>query len=277
MTVGARRYVRALSLACMLLSSRAAAQSLLTDPRGEFEQALAEFDQAQEIQADKPDGARRLFRSAAGRLENIAAAGVVNGQLEYNLGNCYLQAGDVGRAILHYRRAQRLTPGDPLLSENLRAARSRCLTSIRPTRRSALFRAVFFLHYDTSVADRARAAIVLYVAVWVWLALRNFIWRRGVTVSAIVCVVIALSLAVSVAMDRWSDRNAPAGVITAMDVAAYKGPGTGYQRQFEQPLQPGVEFTLQGRRSGWWNIELPDGKSGWIGADNAELIPHGHL
>ena len=44
-----------------------------------------------------------------------------------------------------------------------------------------------------------------------------------------------------------------------MDVAAYKGPGTGYQRKFEQPLQPGVEFTLRGRRGGWWNVELPDG------------------
>jgi hypothetical protein len=239
----------------------------------QFEQALSDFDQAQQIQADQPDKARGLFRSSAERLENLAAAGVVNGRLEYNLGNCYLQAGDLGRAILHYRRAQRYIPGDPLLTENLKVARSRCLTSIQPTRRSALLRTILFWHYEVSVADRARAAIVLYVALWVLLALRVFFWHRGFAVSAMLCALIASALVMSMAMSRWSDRNAPEGVIVAMDVAAHKGPGTGYQRKFEQPLQPGVEFTLSGRRGGWWNIELPDGKGGWIEAENAELIP----
>jgi hypothetical protein len=77
----------------------------------------------------------------------------------------------------------------------------------------------------------------------------------------------------SVAVDRRSDRHAPEGVVTAMDVAVYKGPGTGYQRLFEQPLQPGVEFTLRERRAGWWRIELRDGQRGWISAEAAELIP----
>ncbi len=53
-----------------------------------------------------------LFRLAAQRFDSIIASGVVNGRLEFNSGNCYLQAGDLGNAILHYRRAQRLIPGD---------------------------------------------------------------------------------------------------------------------------------------------------------------------
>ena len=65
------------------------------------------------------------------------------------------------------------------------------------------------------------------------------------------------------------------GPVTGMHVAIYKGPDTGYQRQFEQPLQPGVEFTLRDRtQSGWWKVELPDGKSGWIDAGLAELVPY---
>ena len=275
MSATAHRHVLALLIAGVCLAGRANAQLLLADPQSEFEQALAAFDLAQEMRAGGPDQARQLFRSAAQRLESIAASGVANGRLEYNLGNCHLQAGDLGRAILHYRRAQRLIPGDPLLSDNLKVARSRCLTPIQPTRRSAFLHGVFFLHYDTSVGTRARAAILLYLATWVLLALRNFVRRRWVTVSATVCGVIGLTLGASIMMSRWADRNAPEAVVTAMDVVAYKGPGTSYQRQFEQPLQPGVEFTLRGHRSGWWNIELPDGKSGWIEAVNAELVPYG--
>ncbi len=80
-------------------------------------------------------------------------------------------------------------------------------------------------------------------------------------------------LAGSIATTRWIERHTPAGVVTGMDVVAYKGPGTGYTRQFAQPLQPGVEFRLaEARPSGWWRIRLPDGKTGWIEAGAADLV-----
>lgn len=261
---------------CVLLSTampvRAEAPAILADPRSEFTEAIADFDQAQQVQATRRDRARKLFASAARHFENVAATGVINGRLEYNLGNCYLQLADIGRAILHYRRAQRLIPGDPLLVDNLKEARSRRLTSIQPRRSSTLIRGLFFPHFTTSIAARTRTALVCFIATWVVLMLRNFVRRRGVTIVAVVCAGTALSLGISVAVAQWSDRNAPAGVITSMDVIAYKGPGSGYQRRFEQPLQPGAEFTLRGRRGGWWSIELPDGKSGWIEAAGADLV-----
>ena len=247
--------------------------------RIECSRALFDFDQAQQIHGDgiagdpdQPDRARQLFRSAAQRFESIVATGVLNGRLEYNLANCYLQAGDLGRAILHYRRAQRLIPRDPLLADNLSEARSRCLTTIRPARGSTLLRSVFFWHYETSMVSRYKAAIVLYVVFWALLIVRNFVPRRPVTVSVIVAAVLAATSAGSVGAQHWADRRAPEGVITAMDVTVYKGPGTGYQRRFEQPLQPGVEFTLREERPGWWNVELPDGKSGWIDSSAAEPV-----
>ncbi len=238
----------------------------------ELRQALDNFDEAQRVQNDQPNRARQLFRLAAQRFHSIVASGVVNGGLEYNLGNCYLQAGDVGRAILHYRRAQRLIPRDEHLASNLQEARSQCLTTIHSTRRSLFFRSVFFWHYQTSVFARAEAALTFYVLIWILLITRNFVPRRAVTWSATVCAILASCAATSVAATHWADRNAPEGVVVAMDVMVYKGPGTEYQRQFEEPLQPGVEFTLRERRGDWWRVELADGKSGWIQAHEAELI-----
>ena len=238
-----------------------------------FDRAVTEFDEAQQIQADRPDQARRLFRSAAQGFHSIVAAGVVNGHLEFNLGNSYLQSGDVGRAILHYRRAERLIPRDPLLADNLGVARARCLTSIKPTRRSAFLRNVFFWHYQTSLPGRATAALVLYVLFWTLLTVWNVVRVRAITVCAIVVALTALACGGSVAMAHWTDRSTPEGVVLDMDVPVHKGPGTGYQRQFDQPLQPGVEFTLRDRAaSGWWRIWLPDGHSGWIEARHADLV-----
>ena len=125
------------------------------------------------------------------------AAGVVNGRLEYNLGNCYLQASDVGRAILHYRRAQRLMPADPQLAANLKTARGRCLTQIRPSRASAFLHSVFFWHYQTSIASRIRFALATYLGIWFLLMVRNFLRKRWVSGAALVCLVLSSSLGIS--------------------------------------------------------------------------------
>jgi len=230
----------------------------------EFDRAIEEFDEAQQVLAAEPGRARQLFRSAAQRFESLVSSGLVNGYLEYNLGNCYLQSGDLGRAILHYRRAQRLVPRDPMLADNLAVARTRCLTHVPVSARSTLLRSLFFWHYDSSRRERALAAVAFYVLLWCLLLLHTFVPRRALLLGSATSAVLAATFIGSVATDTWAERHAPAGVITVSDVAVYKGPGTGYQRQFEQPLQPGVEFTIQTERGSWWRVELADGNTGWI-------------
>lgn len=239
--------------------------------RAQFEAALADFDRAQDIQSDQRDQARLLFLAAAQRLEGIAAE-IDNGRLEYNIGNCYLQAGDLGRAILHYLRAQRLMPRDSLLADNLAEARSRRLTNVPVGRAGAVLRNVFFWHFETSPAGRKRAAVALFALAWVLLTVRVFIRRRGWHVAAGVCMIASLGLTASLSTQQWLERTNPPGVVLDMDVVVYKGPGAGYQRQFEQPLQSGTEFTLRERRGTWWNIELPDGQRGWIDRAHAALV-----
>ena len=237
-----------------------------------FEQALLDFDEAQRLQQDRPERARRLFQSASQRFAGVIATGVRNGRLEYNLGNCHLQMGDIGRALVHYRRAERMTPRDPLLIDNIKEAQSRCLTPIQPTRRSVVLRSVFFWHYQTSFDGRCKFAVVMYAVFWLLLAVRSIVRKRGVAVGAVCAGFLALAVAGSLAYEQWSLRSAAAGVVTGMDVIAYKGPGTGYQRRFEQPLQPGVEFALKERRGDWWNIALLDGNEGWIRREAASLV-----
>lgn len=266
-----RRFALALALSAMMtLPHQVRADDARL--RAEFDQAMSDYDQALSIRETDPDRARRMFRSAAQRLGSLVASGISNGPLEYNLGNCFLQVGDLGQAILHYRRAERLMPRDPLLTDNLREARSRRITNIEPTRRGAVLRNVFFWHFETTWTARIVAGLITYTLFWVLVGARSILRRRSLTIATIACFVLLGLLGGSVMVDHWGRRNAPPGVVTGMDVVVSKGPGSGYQRQFEQPLQPGVEFHVRERRGDWWRIELPDGQSGWIEATAGDLV-----
>lgn len=268
-----KKHSPGLILACLLAGTASVCADGLASPVASFEEALAEFDSAQELLSSNPDQARKLFRSAATKLSSIAAGGTENGYLEYNLGNCYLQAGDIGRAVLHFKRAKRLIPNDDLLSSNLSVARSRCVTQIRRTARSEVLETLFFLHHLLALRHRIWLGLGAYIAIWLLLLLRNLTRKRWTVVGATACSVIAISFSVSVAASFLGDRNEPEGVVLGRDVTVYKGPGASYQRLFEQPLQPGVEFTLRERRGDWWRVELADGNAGWIPVRIAELVP----
>lgn len=268
--------VKVASLLC-IFSSMLAQDLLAATPQhfaAEFQQAIEEFDLAQEIRSTNPDRARQLLSLAAQRFESLVVAGIRNGYLEYNLGNTYLQLSDMGRAILHYRRAERLIPGDALLAENLGVARTRLLLNIPPTRSGAVYRALFFWHYQASPRGRLVAAFLGYIAFWVLLSLRAIFPKSWLITGAVIAGLVWLATGGSLAVQRWQDRTIPDAVVIANDVTVYKGPGGTYQKQFEQSLQAGVEVRIREERGEWRRIELSDGSSGWVRRDTIELIPY---
>src|SRR5262245_31259473 len=68
---------------------------------------------------------REQFLAAARHYEELRARGARNALLYRNLGNAYLLADDLPRAILICRLGLRLEPGDRALGENLARARER--------------------------------------------------------------------------------------------------------------------------------------------------------
>jgi hypothetical protein len=246
------------------------------DAAEEIRAGLAAYDTGQALRGEEgnPEAARRQFEESAAHFRNAIDTGVINGKLEFNLGNALVQADDLGGAILHYRRAERLMPGDPWLKDNLERARTRCLTVIKPTGRQTFVHSLFFWHYDTTIASRLRLALITYLLVWGLLTVRAFVPRRGLIVAAALGAVIALVSSASAAVTLRTEQRQPPGVIMAMDVMVRKGPGTAYERLFAQPLQPGVEFTRLEARGQWWHIELPDANDGWIHEKQAALIPY---
>ncbi|MEZ6083711.1 MAG: SH3 domain-containing protein [Phycisphaerae bacterium] len=234
--------------------------------------ALDAYDQGLQARDENGDSHRGLFRKAADGFEALLADGVSNGYLHYNLANAYLQMDDLGKAILHYRRGERLIGADEQLRANLNFARSLRRNRIESTGGKAIWETVFFWHYETSTKVRLIVGLLAYAGFWLLLTLRVF--RKGAGSMPLICLFALFWVAAgtSVAVETWNRSHILEGVTVQNDITVRKGNGEASAAAFRETLHEGVEFTILEERTGWYRIELPDGNTGWIRQSQAAVI-----
>ncbi len=143
--------------------------------RGLLEQASEKFRQATRVAPEDPAAAKLLYQESIVRFEKIISAGNVrNSKLFYNLANTYLLKGDVGRAILNYRRAERLTPEDRNLQGNLTFARSQVRDSIPVPPQRRVLDTVLAWHTGLPVLPRLAVLVLAFDLIWLLAALKLF-------------------------------------------------------------------------------------------------------
>jgi tetratricopeptide (TPR) repeat protein len=233
----------------------------------------AAFRRGNELLKSRPEQAKGLFQKAALSFESIVREGdIENGKLYYNLGNIYFRLGDLGKAVLNYRRAEKFIPNDVNLQQNLAFARSRCLDKIDAKPQTRLFHALFFWHYDMSLFTRGLIFLVFFNLIWLCSTIylfRKSTWlKRSVSAFA----VLSILLAGSIGVEAFEQSRIHSGVVLAEEVIARKGDSTTFEPTFKEPLHAGTEFKLIEKRIGWYHIELNDGRRCWIPESAAALV-----
>jgi tetratricopeptide (TPR) repeat protein len=235
-------------------------------------EGLGAFDQAVEVVRHDATRAETLYRQAAAAFEALADSGVRNAALEYNLANTYFRLGELGRAILHYRRAQRFDPTDAALSANLEYARNRVEPYIEPSGTRQLIHRLTFWTSHTSVRTRYQLTLIASIAGWLGLALR-LRWRsRALLTLSCLVVLLALANAASVAWQLHDEARRPPAVVLKGEHVLRLGRGEGYDPALNQPLGPGVELRILNQRADWVEVQLPDDQTGWLPASAIKRI-----
>jgi len=237
-----------------------------------FLAANAFFSQANDIMTTDPVKAMELYQKALLRYERLVEKGVRNGKLYYNIGNVYYRLGDIGRAVLNYRRAERYIPTDPNLRQNLSFVLSQRLDKIEEKQKDKMLKTLFFWHYDLPATVRALVFAVFYSAFWIFLVLRLYWARPWIHWGLGITVTIFLLLAGSLVIDHYGQARNRAGVLVAAEIVARKGDGRTYQPSFAEPLHGGTEFVLLEERGKWRFIELQDGRRTWVETGDAQLV-----
>ncbi|UCF05330.1 MAG: tetratricopeptide repeat protein [bacterium] len=220
-----------------------------------------------------PRGADEYYRRSILHFERIVKdGGVRNGKLYYNIGNTYFRLGDIGRAILNYKRAALYSPNDPNLRQNLEFARSRRADKVEATQREKVFKTLFFIHYDIPSRIRFMIFTAAFALVWICAILFLFLHGSGIRLILVIAAVVSTIFLTSLVVEAVSLSRHPEGVIVADEVVARKGDAETYQPSFTEPLHSGTEFSLVERRDGWWQIELQSGARSWIPSNAGELV-----
>jgi hypothetical protein len=229
-----------------------------------LQRAESAFHQGKESRTN-PSEARFHFACAAAAYETLRRRGFESAALFRDQGNAYFLAGYLPHAIQAYRRGLRLAPGDRPLQSNLALARA---------------------HVDQPQAGSVEWLPWLprFAPFWLWTGLigffglaclsftrwwtvrRNWLLKMG-GVAALGMLVLSGAAGVAEA-DRCLDLAHPVVVIATDHVMLHKGNGFRYPHVDELPLNQGVEARLLYSRGDWLQVELADGKVGWIpGAD----------
>jgi len=263
-------------LLCILLPTLAPAAASAqpnNTPNSLYNAASDRFHAALHAHDASPGSGAADFLAAASLYNTlITEHHLDNHTLHANRGSALLLAGDTGRAIAAFRRAQRLDPTDPAIRDALAAARARVPIALTPQPADRL--------RDLALAWRGylprpwllAAAVLCYAATWLAASARLLGHRRATPLALTTASLAALAaapLAIESALDSPLDQC----VLIAAGVPALNGPPPGaYSPTFTNPLPPGLELRILEQRDAWLHVQLPDARDTWLPADAVERL-----
>jgi len=211
------------------------------------------------------------FTDAAQKYQMAADSGLKNWVLEYNLGNAYWRAGQIGRAVLHYERAFRINSGQNDVIYNLNLASTKAGDPELPS--SALPVLAWGLFYFLSVNALCVSASLLFIflCTTAGLALAGRSVIRADAVLGMGCLFLVV---VTWLGARIYVLEHPQGVVVTQVAEVRSGPNTTYPANFTVPEGHRVLILEEQEPvEGWLEVGIPqEGLKGWVPASSVEVI-----
>jgi len=212
------------------------------------------------------------FEAAVTLFEAAIEAGGAHPTLFFNLGNAYYEAGQLGPAMLNYRRSARLAPRDADVRANLALVRA-LRVDFQGDEANIIDRLATLSANSLTRTEQIGLTLMLWTlwfgvaAVWAvgWLP------RRRETAVVLAGGALIVALAVSLLLARlYTDAVRPPAVVLANAASVTSGPGTEYLEIYR--LHAAAEMRLLDFADGWARFVLPDGRQGWIALDTIERV-----
>lgn len=207
------------------------------------------------------------FENAIQFFDLTVSGGIYNGEIFYNYGTAHYQLGNVGNALLNYRRALQSLPRD--LDLNIQLARTRALRNIPQTDTT---HPIILLEQMTETAltinELSIITLILWSTFWIFVALYQIReqWRSTLRLVIGILLIFVLSALALLGARLYIHNNMSPAVVTIGSAPVYSGPSISYFRQYD--LFEGSEIYIVETQDEWSKFVTPDNRVGWVESDN---------
>ena len=207
--------------------------------------------------------------------KDVQATGMMSRELYYNLGNAYFKTGEIAPAILWYERALRLDPSDADVRYNLEFARAQTQDKIDEVPE------IFFEQWGHSLCyllpsnTWAVLSLVFFgstVALLLLFLLGNTPARRRIGFFAAIASFLLAFLGWDFAQWQRTEARRQDMAIVMRPVSSVKSSPSAESAKDLFILHEGTRVKILDNVSGFTNIELSDGRQGWIPSGEIEII-----
>ncbi|MEO6166912.1 MAG: tetratricopeptide repeat protein [Chitinophagales bacterium] len=213
----------------------------------------------------------KQFPEAAGKYEQLLSQGYKNAEVYYNLGSCYYKMGNIGKCILNYERALKLSPKDEDIRYNLKLARLKPVDNMRPVPQLGIITWWNdFVSFNSSNGWGIFAIVSVWLCIFVFAASFLYGQRRVFNILVLVFLFLSFSsLALAVHQKKQEGRSA-AAVVMVSGAYVKSAPDAGASDLFM--IHEGTRLQILDQVGEWNKIRLEDGKVGWMAKESFERI-----
>ena len=215
------------------------------------------------------------FASALQDWKDVRATGLMSKELYYNLGNAYFKTGEMAQSILWYERALKLDPSDADIRHNLEYARS--LTQDRIEEVPEIFfeqwgHAMCYLLPSNTWAVLCLVFLAAAVAMALLFLLGSTAGRRRVGFFVGIACLLFAFLGWDFAQWQRQEALAQDRAIVMRPVSSVKSSPSAESAKDLFILHEGTRVKILDNVGSYSNIELGDGRQGWIPSADIEVI-----
>jgi len=210
------------------------------------------------------DGNYSLARQDFGA---IAELGLSSPELYTNLADACFKNRELGSAILYYERALKLDPSYKDAKYNIEIARAQTQDRIESVPEFFLTtwnrKLCYTLSSDVWATLALAFAALTVILVLVFLLSRRSVWRKTGFFSAIVTLLVFV-VCLADALWQKNDFNKCDKAIVTIPVCSAKSTPSGSSNVDLFVIHEGTKVNVLDNVGQWTNIELADGREGWV-------------
>jgi len=215
------------------------------------------------------------WKGAIDAFSEIEASGMESALLYYNLGNACYKNGDLGKAVLYYKRSLKLQPSNADSVHNLEFTRAQLQDRIDSV--PDFFLKTWFKALRGSLSADVWAVLCLVFAgllaamiLLFLLSARPAARKTGffAGIAALLLTILCLSCSL---LQKSSYSSSNEAVVTSALAEVKSSPSKEGSRNLFV-LHEGTEVLVLDSVGNWTNIKLSDGRQGWLASDTIEKV-----